>query len=231
MSQPVPGQRPAAPEPLRLVQEFLNTRWERAGVEELDSPRGLLRWAAARGLVETDAPVGQSDLDLALALRDTLRELLAARRPVETGVLASLPLRCDIQAGRLVLVPDGAGITAALARILIAGVEAERDGRWERLKLCAAPDCRWAFYDPSRNRSATWCNMAVCGSRAKARSYYRRQRAASALPTPELRSPRRPRPPEPCRARAAPRHSWLRPAADPRRPRRGSRNRGPRRPG
>ncbi|HEX6654657.1 MAG TPA: CGNR zinc finger domain-containing protein, partial [Candidatus Limnocylindria bacterium] len=36
------------------------------------------------------------------------------------------------------------------------------------------------FFDRSRNRSGTWCTMAVCGSRMKSRSYRSRRRAASA---------------------------------------------------
>ncbi|MDW9413303.1 CGNR zinc finger domain-containing protein [Sinorhizobium meliloti] len=51
---------------------------------------------------------------------------------------------------------------------LIAGPERER------LKIC--PNCAWLFLDRSRNRSRTWCDMAVCGNRAKARRHYRRSR-------------------------------------------------------
>src|SRR3712207_8580100 len=39
--------------------------------------------------------------------------------------------------------------------------------RSERLKACPWDSCQWAFYDQSRNRSGVWCNMAVCGNRAK----------------------------------------------------------------
>ena len=35
------------------------------------------------------------------------------------------------------------------------------------LKVCPADDCQWAFYDQSRNRSAIWCDMEVCGNRHK----------------------------------------------------------------
>ena len=34
------------------------------------------------------------------------------------------------------------------------------NGTWERLKVCPADDCQWAFYDESKNRSGTWCDMA-----------------------------------------------------------------------
>lgn len=44
----------------------------------------------------------------------------------------------------------------------------------ERLKIC--PNCGWLFLDRSRNRSRAWCDMAVCGNRAKASRHYRRRR-------------------------------------------------------
>ena len=43
-----------------------------------------------------------------------------------------------------------------------------------KLKIC--PNCNWLFLDKSRNSSRLWCDMAVCGNRAKARHHYRRQR-------------------------------------------------------
>lgn len=44
----------------------------------------------------------------------------------------------------------------------------------ERLKIC--PNCEWLFVDKSRNRSRTWCDMAVCGNRTKARLHYSKKR-------------------------------------------------------
>jgi predicted RNA-binding Zn ribbon-like protein len=42
----------------------------------------------------------------------------------------------------------------------------------KRLKIC--PNCEWLFLDRSKNRSRTWCDMAVCGNRMKARLHYRK---------------------------------------------------------
>jgi predicted RNA-binding Zn ribbon-like protein len=53
---------------------------------------------------------------------------------------------------------------------------AQLDGRWSRLKACRGDHCGWAFYDRSRNQASNWCAMSVCGSRAKARDYRKRQR-------------------------------------------------------
>lgn len=44
----------------------------------------------------------------------------------------------------------------------------------ERMKIC--PNCGWLFLDRSRNRSRTWCDMAVCGNRSKARRHYHRSK-------------------------------------------------------
>lgn len=43
----------------------------------------------------------------------------------------------------------------------------------KRMKIC--PNCEWLFIDRSKNRSRTWCDMAVCGNRAKARLHYRKK--------------------------------------------------------
>ncbi|WP_018898728.1 CGNR zinc finger domain-containing protein [Rhizobium sp. 2MFCol3.1] len=44
----------------------------------------------------------------------------------------------------------------------------------ERMKICG--NCGWLFLDRSKNRSRTWCDMAVCGNRAKAIKHYRRRK-------------------------------------------------------
>jgi predicted RNA-binding Zn ribbon-like protein len=46
-----------------------------------------------------------------------------------------------------------------------------------RVRECGADDCGWLFLDQSKNRSRVWCNMQVCGNRAKARRHYRKARA------------------------------------------------------
>ena len=32
-------------------------------------------------------------------------------------------------------------------------LQAQIDGTWSRLKICAADTCRWAFFDSSKNRA------------------------------------------------------------------------------
>jgi predicted RNA-binding Zn ribbon-like protein len=46
----------------------------------------------------------------------------------------------------------------------------------ERLRICKGAGCGWLFLDTSRNRSRRWCNMAVCGNRAKVKRFYERHK-------------------------------------------------------
>jgi predicted RNA-binding Zn ribbon-like protein len=45
-----------------------------------------------------------------------------------------------------------------------------------RIHICAAPDCGWMYVDRSRNRLRRWCQMETCGTRAKSRRRYERER-------------------------------------------------------
>ena len=40
-----------------------------------------------------------------------------------------------------------------------------------RLHTCASDTCRWLFLDTSKNHTRRWCDMKICGNRAKARRY------------------------------------------------------------
>jgi predicted RNA-binding Zn ribbon-like protein len=45
----------------------------------------------------------------------------------------------------------------------------------ERVRACEADSCRWLFLDTSKNHTRRWCNMKVCGNRAKARRFQERR--------------------------------------------------------
>lgn len=106
-------------------------------------------------------------------VRDAIRVLLRANNGIEEGVADASRLLDD--AGR------GAGLRAGFEEgrlvfrcrvpVLAAVAQAMADGSWSRLKACRADDCQWAFVDTARNRSRQWCDMAVCGNRAKARRF------------------------------------------------------------
>ncbi len=146
------------------------------------------------------APVTEADLRLAVSLREALRGVLSwhvtaggarhdtaspdrADGPVSSAAAAAelrnaaAPLRIRLEVsegGQVAAAPDGSGVTADLAQILLIAGEAATAGTWGRLKVCSAGDCQWAFYDRSPTRTGCWCSMRVCGSRAKSRAYRRR---------------------------------------------------------
>jgi predicted RNA-binding Zn ribbon-like protein len=45
-----------------------------------------------------------------------------------------------------------------------------------RIRRCASEDCDWMFLDRSKRGNRRWCDMTVCGNRAKARRFYKRKR-------------------------------------------------------
>jgi predicted RNA-binding Zn ribbon-like protein len=96
-----------------------------------------------------------------------LRELTAMDR-----------LRLDVgPAGRVQLVPEPTGrLAAGLLSLLVTVRDAQRDGIWERLKICGNPGCQWAFFDRSHSRQGSWCDMSSCGNLIKNRNLRARRR-------------------------------------------------------
>jgi predicted RNA-binding Zn ribbon-like protein len=43
------------------------------------------------------------------------------------------------------------------------------------VRECSDPTCRWLFLDRSKNHTRRWCDMKICGNRAKARNFQARQ--------------------------------------------------------
>ena len=96
---------------------------------------------------------------------------LAKLRSSAAGLSTRLTITDD---GMVQTMPAGRGTAYGLAALMLIAADASASGTWQRLKVCSADDCRWAFYDRSPTRSGCWCSMAVCGSRAKSRAFRRR---------------------------------------------------------
>ncbi|HEY0534746.1 MAG TPA: CGNR zinc finger domain-containing protein [Actinoplanes sp.] len=167
-----------------VVEQFLNTVDERifswhgqkhVASDKLTSVEALSAWLEARALVAAGQELRPSDLTAAVALRAALREALTdgTNGAKATQALAGFPLR---------LAPDPTGGLRLTATSGVPGLDmivetvaaSVAGGGWNRLKLCSAADCRWAFYDTSRNGGGRWCSMEVCGNRNKTRAYRRR---------------------------------------------------------
>jgi predicted RNA-binding Zn ribbon-like protein len=178
--------RDPAPGRLELVQQFVNTHDYEDGSEELATPEALRAWLAERGLMPPDAHVSESDRARAIEVREALRALCLANNgldpdpaavPTLNDAAKAVPVVLRFDDGDAAVVPAGSGVPGALAALLAIVHRAMVEGTWSRLKTCPADDCLWAFYDHSKNHSGHWCTMAVCGNRAKARSYRERRKA------------------------------------------------------
>lgn len=127
--------------------------------------------------------VRRTHLAQALLLRSGLRQALEHNHDGREGsadefrrTLGDLPVTLDWAVERgPILTAGGTGVVQALARIAVAAHECAAEGIWERLKVCSADDCAWAYYDRSKNRSRNWCEYG-CGNKVKTRAYRERRR-------------------------------------------------------
>lgn len=170
-----------------LVVAFVNTYAIEAGKDNIASPSELHAWLLSLGLVSAHDHVSLEDVARVVELREAIRELIGlntgGRFPIGAAEAlnrtagASL-LRVSVTVAGDVRLDSASGSPSERAgsAILAAVYGSVTDGSWSRMKLCKNPRCRWAFYDRSKNRSGSWCTMAICGNRAKARSFRMRRR-------------------------------------------------------
>ncbi|WP_027346243.1 CGNR zinc finger domain-containing protein [Hamadaea tsunoensis] len=115
-------------------------------------------------------------------LRDDLRR--AVERDADADLLVTawidrLGVLPVVREGRIALQARKQGEAWETLRDVLQSM---MDGSWHRLKAC--PDCRWIFYDNSRNGQKRWClmnaggpNGRACGTIAKVRAYRERNRS------------------------------------------------------
>jgi hypothetical protein len=151
-------------DPADLVVRFLNTVDVEAGTDVMANLDGWGAWLSDQGLDGCFGPQDLGALERARELRDDLR-VLASGEQRGQGRLVDIQVALTAEGTVELSAPTAVGFLAAAA----AKVALER--RIDRVKICPADDCRWAFYDASRNRSRQWCSMEVCGNRAKARAH------------------------------------------------------------
>ncbi|MBB5786452.1 CGNR zinc finger domain-containing protein [Jiangella mangrovi] len=135
-------------------------------------------WAAAHAVTDPAERGAVRDL------RDDLRAALDGGAEADAVVnrwIARAGLQPRVEDGAVTYWHEG----GPAGDLVAAVVTAMADGRWSRLKTC--PDCRWAFYDHTRNGSKRWCLMTAggpggrsCGSIAKVRAHRARQASADA---------------------------------------------------
>lgn len=183
-----------------LCLDFANTlggRRQRRLKDRLTDMAALLDWFAAAGLL-TPAERRRAGLAAARNPRDPAAVLTEARalracvfdifdaerrgnRPapaalarinrgiVETAAFHRIARTRDGYAWTWDMAADPVG--AALGRIALSAADLLASERRSLVRQCRAESCAWLFVDGTKNRSRVWCDMAVCGNRAKARRH------------------------------------------------------------
>lgn len=130
--------------------------------------------SAERSRFTTLRPVAENNQTLFLQLREAI-DAYFRRRVVGDDSREQLANLLEAAAIALRAAPDDASLEAATARSAL-GLICEPQP--ERMKICG--NCGWLFLDHSKNRSRTWCDMAVCGNRVKANRHYQRKKKEAA---------------------------------------------------
>ena len=175
------------PRPKELLASYADlVSWaEQAGAVSRGEAAQLRRRATRRRREALAA------LRRALSLRETLFAVFSAAatgRAVPDDALSQLNRPLSEALSRQRVLPSARGYgwgwvedERALDRMLWPVLRSAADlltsGDLERVRECASQSCAWLFLDRSRNGSRRWCDMSVCGNRAKARRHYQRRKA------------------------------------------------------
>lgn len=174
--------RPVPPH-VELLTSFTNSEDHELNTDDLTTRAELTHWLLDHGLLARRVSSTDDDLALARLLRDALHDALIANHDGSSdyssleAAAAELPLQLSGAADQPGLRPMHDGVRGALSRILIAVNSSVADDTWRRVKICAADDCAWAYFDTTKNRSRAWCEWG-CGNKVKTRNYRARKKAA-----------------------------------------------------
>jgi predicted RNA-binding Zn ribbon-like protein len=171
------------------VRRFTHHGVQHAQGDELSGPRQLAAWMSQRELSTRNTKITDAMFDNALQLRAGIRAYLecdpAERRKDNEAVrllnkmMKLFPLVPEARGDRSMTL--GAARRDALAGLSVVVAElydGSINGTLDRLKMCAAEECRRVFFDRSKPATRRWCMSTLCGNRMKTRTYRERHRVA-----------------------------------------------------
>lgn len=169
--------------------------------DPLKSYSDLLRWARSAGMISAGVAhklmhesarhpaAAQTCFLHAITVREALAALLTAaveRRPPPPEDMkrfnaalgeAGEHLRLEGSDGQFRLDWDSdRSFERVLWPVVRSAAELVTSRDLQRLRICEGKGCGWFFLDTTRNRNRRWCNMAVCGNRAKVKRFYERHK-------------------------------------------------------
>lgn len=190
-----------------LCLDFANTLGDRprGRQEKLGGVTELLRWAAEAGIVDDDRRdrlardvvqrprIAGAFLRRAIELRERLYRIFSTLAAGERPGAADLDeLNRDLAAAlrhlRVERAGDGfawswaspgKGLDWLLWPVARSAGELLTSEDARLVRECASDRCSWLFVDRSRAHRRRWCDMKVCGNRAKARRHYQRKKRSA----------------------------------------------------
>jgi len=188
-----------------LCLDFVNTLDDRPSGEPkelLEQYEDLARFGEDTGILEpaeadrllalSQAAPGQTQRALRAAIR--LREALYAvfwavmnKKPVPSAAIITLNQFVQLAAQHSHLVetrghfewrfdPAPDDLESPLWPIARSAAELLASDRLAFVRACSSKTCQWLFLDTSKNHRRRWCDMKVCGNRAKFQRFYNRQK-------------------------------------------------------
>jgi predicted RNA-binding Zn ribbon-like protein len=185
-----------------LALDFANTSSARgldAQQDHLQRPEHVVQWAQhAKVLPPDDAQwltqaltaepaLGARLIAEALALREDVYQLgaaVAAGRPAPRERVEALAHAHARALAAGALTPIGANfgwawraretpVEAILGPVSLSALTLLQQADLTRVKQCQGEKCGWLFFDATKNKSRRWCEMEVCGNRAKQKRFAR----------------------------------------------------------
>jgi predicted RNA-binding Zn ribbon-like protein len=93
--------------------------------------------------------------------------------------MAALRVAAEREAFAWRFTHEPSDLAPMLAPVVRAAADLLTSKDLTRVRECQSETCFWLFLDASKNGTRRWCDMKVCGNRAKARRHYRREKTAA----------------------------------------------------
>ncbi|MEF2964515.1 CGNR zinc finger domain-containing protein [Paenibacillus sp. M1] len=172
-----------------LWSDFINSEWhDWRGSGRSEDRIGQEKWQnyfLNRWHLEAPVPADAEVIRTMREFRDRLHDM--SERCARGGGLSHAELeelnaildlgpvkrRATEEAGelRLGLVPVREDWRQVMAEVAAAFIRTLIDGEAGRIRVCDNPDCRWVFYDDTRNRAKKYCEDKTCGNLMKVRRF------------------------------------------------------------
>lgn len=192
-----------------LAFDFTNTASGRSGPEHKDhlqTPQHIIAWsrhakvltpedgAAVERMITAKPALGRALLARARELREVIYRIgsVIARgelpQAADTDALSQIHAAC---VARAKLTPfrsnfvwswrpaDGV-VEAILGPVALSALTLLVQSDVSRIKQCTGDHCGWLFFDTTKNKQRRWCEMEVCGNRAKQKAHRARRSAMRA---------------------------------------------------